>query len=359
MHRTTHVKPDGRRLWCYSASPSAMGGKPVPSPDAEPVAVRAHLRWHPLIGEWVAYAAHRQDRTFLPPADLDPLAPMVDPARPTELPSGDYEVAVFENRFPSLSLAPGPIPDIAGVETAAAFGACEVVVYAQDAITSFGSLPVERVALILEVWADRTRAMAAAGVQYVLPFENRGVEMGVTLHHPHGQIYGYGFLPGVQARALDAMRKSEGRSRQNLVSALTERERIAATRVVADHGGALAFVPPFARFPYEVWIAPTEPRSHLADLTIQDRQAVAGALCEALLRVDALFGPPMPYLLTVNQAPTDGPEYPEWTLWIAIQPLRRAPGKLKFLAGTELGAGVFAGDVLPEAAAAALRNVRL
>jgi len=335
-----------------------MEGKPAPSPDPHPVAVDVHQRWHPVAREWVIYAAHRQNRTFLPPADLDPLAPQVDPARPTELPQGDYEVAVFENRFPSLSLNPGPPPSIPGIATSAAFGTCEVIVYAQDAVTSFGHLGIDRVALVLDVWADRTREMKAAGISYVLPFENRGVEMGVTLHHPHGQIYGYGFVPGQQARALEAMRVT-GVAGANLVSALAEREAAEAVRVVAVRERAVAVVPPFARFPYETWVIPRTPAAHIEALSEADRREVAAALCEALQRLDALFGPPMPYLLTVNQAPTDGGAYPEWTLWIAIQPIRRAPGKLKYLAGTELGAGVFAGDVLPEAAAAALRPVRL
>jgi UDPglucose--hexose-1-phosphate uridylyltransferase len=233
-----------------------------------------------------------------------------------------------------------------------------VVVYSQDAVTSFGDLGVDHVALILEVWADRTREMRAAGIRYVLPFENRGVEMGVTLHHPHGQIYGYGFVPAIQSRALDAMRSHDMTETGNLVSSLAERERSEKVRLVAANERATALVPPFARFPYETWVIPRAAVAHLEALDDADRRALAAILCEALQRLDALFGPPMPYLLTVNQAPTDGAAYPAWTLWIAIQPIRRAPGKLKYLAGTELGAGVFAGDVLPEVAAAALRAVR-
>src|SRR5215212_9086870 len=141
MHRSSHIKSDGRLLWCYSRRPLiAMAGRPAPSPDPAPVAVNTHLRWHPLTGEWVAYANHRQNRTFLPPADLDPLAPQTDPARSTELPSGDYDVAVFQNRFPTLTPSPGPPPEVEGVVTAPAYGACEVVVFSQDPITPLGEL---------------------------------------------------------------------------------------------------------------------------------------------------------------------------------------------------------------------------
>jgi UDPglucose--hexose-1-phosphate uridylyltransferase len=323
------------------------------------VAVNTHLRWHPLAGEWVAYADHRQNRTFLPPADLDPLAPETDPARPTELPSGDYDVAVFQNRFPTLTTPAGPPPEVEGVVAAPAYGACEVVVFSQDPITPLGELGADHVALILEVLADRTREMAAAGIKYVLPFENRGVEMGVTLPHPHGQIYGYGFLPAIQARALAAMRAHLDAARRPLIAELSQRERRGGVRLVAERATAVAYVPPFARFPYEVWAAPDDGPAYLADLSPAQRMDLASVLTETLRRLDRLFARPMPYLLTVNQAPTDGEPHPEWVLYVAIWPIRRHADRLKYLAGTELAAGVFAGDVLPEAAANALKAVRL
>lgn len=334
-----------------------MNGKLAPSPDPEPVTVNAHRRWNPVAGEWVLYAAHRQNRTFLPPADLDPLAPQVDPARPTELPPGDYEIAVFENRFPTMTLQPPPAPKIPGVRTADSFGACEVVVFAQDPKTPLWGLGTDRVALLLEVLADRTREMAAQGIQYVLPFENRGVEMGVTLHHPHGQIYGYGFLPAMQARAMVAMQAHRAEAGRTLIGDTTRREREQRVRLVAERGTASAYVPAFARFPYEVWAVPDDPPPYLADLNEQQRVDLAAALAEALRRLDGLFSRPMPYLLTVNQAPTDGQPHPEWGLYVAVWPIRRQADKLKYLGGTELAAGVFAGDILPEAAAEALRNV--
>jgi UDPglucose--hexose-1-phosphate uridylyltransferase len=360
MHRSRHIKPDGRLLWCYSRRPlDAMAGQPAPSPDPAPVAVNAHLRWHPVVGEWVAYASHRQDRTFLPPADLDPLAPQVDPARPTELPAGDYDVAVFQNRFPTLTLSPLPPPAIDGGVTARAHGACEVIVFSQDPITPLGDLGADYIALILQVLADRTAEMAAAGLRYVLPFENRGVEMGVTLTHPHGQIYGYGFVPAMQSRALAAMRRHFEAAERPLIAEISERERRAGVRTVAERDHAVAFVPPFARFPYEVWAAPHDGPAYLQDLSPAQRLDLAAVLSDALRRLDRLFARPMPYLLTVNQAPTDGEAHPEWVVYVAIWPLRRHADRLKYLAGTELAAGVFAGDILPEAAAAALRGIRL
>jgi UDPglucose--hexose-1-phosphate uridylyltransferase len=360
LYRTDHRKPDGRRLWLYSNAPvAAVPADRIPVPDPQPVAVSTHLRWHPLLGEWVIFAAHRQDRTFLPPADSNPLAPTWEPRHPTELPAGEYDVAVFENRFPSLAKEPGPAPVVAGVETVPAAGRSEVVVFAQNPRTSLGNLPVPHVALILAVWADRTHEMTNDGIAYVLPFENRGVEMGVTLHHPHAQIYGYAFVPSHQASTAERLAQYQREHGSDLVVDLARREQTLGVRVVSSRERALAFVPPFARFPYEIWITPLRPVPDLAGLTDDERTDMASVLAEALRRLDALWQRPMPYLLTVNQVPRDRDSYLGWTMRIEIWPIRRSPDKLKFLAGTELGAGVFASDVMPEDAAAQLRAVAL
>src|SRR3954462_6752607 len=190
MHKRVLRKPDGRPLILYSQRPIAEPGF-VPSPSPGPFAPNAHLRWHPLRGEWVAYATHRQNRTFLPPAAYDPLAPTVDPGMRTELPQGEYAVAVFENLFPTFTAAAHD-PPLLTVATREGKGACEVVVFTQRPDSSLGALPVWHLELIIEVWGDRYRELGRRdGIAYVFAFENRGVEVGVTLQHPHGQIYAY------------------------------------------------------------------------------------------------------------------------------------------------------------------------
>ncbi|WP_045233430.1 galactose-1-phosphate uridylyltransferase [Deinococcus pimensis] len=359
MHRQDHLKPDGRRLWLYGRRPVTVEGD-IPSPGLEPPANASHLRWHPLRGEWVVYAAHRQNRTFLPPPEYNPLAPTRDPENPTELPQGDYDVAVFENRFPSLVPHPAPAPEVPGVRTAPGLGACEVVVFTQDPSESLGGLDVDHVDLLLQVWADRTRELGAReGVEYVLPFENRGVEVGVTLHHPHGQIYAYDHLPPIQARALDLARLHMERTGENLGVTLAREELQTGTRIVSSGEHTVAYVPPFARYAYETWITPRRAVAFLADLNDDERLELATRLRDTLRRLDALFKVRMPYLMTIHQAPTDGRDYPEWPLRIELYPALRAPGKLKFLAGTELGAGVFANDALPEVKARELREVEV
>jgi UDPglucose--hexose-1-phosphate uridylyltransferase len=175
-------KPDGRLLTLYSRTP-IPSDLVAPSPSSERSAVNPHFRWHPLRAEWVAYAGHRQARTFLPPADFNPLRASNDPAALTELPAGAYDIAVFDNLFPAMSLGAHDAPPQI-VPTAPATGHCEVVVFTQDPDTSLGALPLDHIELLFEVWARRTRAMRDRHMRYVLPFENRGEEVGVTLHPP-------------------------------------------------------------------------------------------------------------------------------------------------------------------------------
>ena len=205
MHKRRLTKPDGRSLLLYGRQP-VPDGLVAPSPGSGAREPNAHLRWHPLRGEWVAYASHRQNRTFLPPPEYNPLATTTDPAHPTEVPAGAWDVAVFENLFPTLTQAAHDPPELA-VPTAAGKGVCEVVVFTQDASSSLGRLPLWHLELLVQVWADRYRELGALDdVQYVFPFENRGVEVGVTLHHPHGQLYAYPFVPPMPARELALQR---------------------------------------------------------------------------------------------------------------------------------------------------------
>lgn len=149
MYKEIFKKPDGRQLVLYSRE-AIDPSLPAPSPSPSPVPIQgAHMRWHPLRGEWVAYAGHRQNRTFLPPKAFNPLAPTRDPEFPTELPEGAYDVAVFENMFPTLSRLALDAPDIPGVSTLPATGACEVVVFTKEADSSLGRLPLSHIALIL------------------------------------------------------------------------------------------------------------------------------------------------------------------------------------------------------------------
>src|SRR5450830_699245 len=166
LHSLDVKKPDGRNMTLYSHA-AITGVAPVPSPFPEPQRANPHLRWHALRGEWVAYAAFRQDRTFQPPPEYNPLAVTVDPAAPTELPSGDYDIAVFENRFPAMSAGGSALlfdgAGAAGPPAPAAGGRCEVVVFTQDPHAALGQLPLSQISLLLAVWGDRTLRCARRG----------------------------------------------------------------------------------------------------------------------------------------------------------------------------------------------------
>lgn len=361
MHRLTLRKPDGRALHLYGRQPLDPGLQ-APSPFPEPLGAAPHLRWHPLRGEWVTYAAYRQGRTYLPPPQWNPLAPMRDPAHPTEVPAGTWDVAVFDNRFPSLAppLDPaGPLP-VLPVPVRHAGGHCEVVVFSQDPAGALGRLAPDHLELVLQVWAERCAVLGALEtVAYVLPFENRGVEMGVTLHHPHGQIYAYPVLPPVPARMRTVAAEHWRAHGTGPLTALLEAERADGSRLLYAGVHAVALVPPCARYPYEVWVAPWRPVARLADLGDAERADLAMALRSVLQRYDGLWQRPMPYLLVWYAAPVDGASDPGWHLHAQLWPPLRAPDRLKYLAGTELGAGLFAMDVLPEDSARALRAVEV
>ncbi len=293
------------------------------------------LRFDELRGEWVNYAIHRQERTFLPSEEHCPLCPTRPGHPPTEIPLPAFEIAVFENRFPAFE---------------APRGAAEVVVYTDEHHGSLATLPTERAQALMWVWRHRYAELGArADVEYVLIFENRGVEVGVTLHHPHGQIYAYPFLPPVPAAELAADARLGGCA----PCALAARE---GTRVVYESAHVLAFVPHAARWPFEAHVVLRAHRASLLACEPAELDALAAAL-QALTRgYDALFARPFPYVMAVHQAPTGGGAQGRGHLHVELYPPLRTAHKLKYLAGSEQGGGVFIVDTLPEESAAALRE---
>lgn len=352
------TKPDGRTLTLYSSRPIAPELL-APSPFPEPQRANPHLRWHPLRSEWVTYAAYRQNRTYQPPPQYNPLAVTLDPAKPTELPAGEYEIAVFDNRFPALSLEAHDPPELT-VATAPAKGHCEVVVFTQDPLSALGALPLSRIELLFQVWADRSAHIGShPDIAYVMPFENRGAEVGVTLHHPHGQIYAYPLVPPVPARMLASELAHFDKHGSALLCDMARDEIAAGQRVLYEGEYATAFVPPCARYPYEVWLMPTAPAKDFGALTLPQREDLARALKTVLLKYEGLWNRPFPYLMNWYQAPTDGLPHPETQLHAQLMPPYRTRDRLKYLAGTELGAGLFAMDVLPETTAYELQQVEV
>ena len=356
--------PDRRPL----AAPAA--GAPSPDTARGPDLQSPGLRWDALTGEWVVIAAQRQDRTFLPPTQECPLCPS-RPGRLTEIPAADYDVVVFENRFPSLRGAvptpdprtPGPQAQDGPLETGGvagrpAIGRCEVVCFTADHNASFAQLSPRRVRTVLEAWADRTTVLQATpGIEQVYCFENRGEEIGVTLHHPHGQIYGFPFVTPRTARALGQAQAYAAAGRGNLFDDMVAGEVAAGTRIVARNEHWTAFVPAAARWPFEILLFPARRVPALPELDEAARVAFCDIYLDLLRRFDALFGLPLPYIAAWHQAPAgDAFACREFGLHLQLISIRRAPGKLKYLAGTESGMGVWINDILPEEAANSLRE---
>jgi UDPglucose--hexose-1-phosphate uridylyltransferase len=317
-------------------------------------------RLDPTTGEWTTFARHRQDRTFLPSETQCPLCPTHEGGPPTEIPRPAYDIAVFDNRFPSFMAAPpaASVPGSEGFPVEPARGAAEVVVYSDSHTLTMAAMDVERIERIIAVWADRYGELTnREEVGYVLIFENKGVEMGVTLHHPHGQIYGFPDVPPRPLRELQAARAYRKTHGTCIFCDVVAKERFDGVRVVDENPSFLAFVPFAARFPYEVHIAARRHAPSLLDLSDPERRELARLLKRVLAGYDRLFGFPMPYVMALHQAPTD---QARWQMiahfHIELYPPYRTAGKLKYLAGSELGGGAFMNDVLPEAAAAALRE---
>jgi UDPglucose--hexose-1-phosphate uridylyltransferase len=358
MHKLKLKKPDGRDLLLYS-NRTILESIVAPSPRQNSSEANPHFRWHPLRGEWVSYASHRQNRTFFPPKEYNPLLPTASSEYPTELPAADYDIAVFENLFPTMTDRAFSAPDLT-VPTLLGRGVCEVVVFAQDPSASLSRLPLQHIELLIDVWSDRYLEIGKRDhIQYVMPFENKGVEVGVTLHHPHGQIYAYPFIPPVPARELELSKHYFLEHGRGLLEDLIQDEVKEDLRLLYLGVHVVAFVPVFARYPYEVWIAPKRRIPSTVEMNESEKADFARAIKTVTLKYDGLWKRPFPYLMVLHQAPTDQKPHPEAHFHIEFYPPHRSSDRLKYLAGTELGAGMFANDNLPEEKAAELQKIEV
>ncbi|WP_407565378.1 galactose-1-phosphate uridylyltransferase [Streptomyces sp. 184] len=358
--KKTHTRlADGRELIYFDARDDAVRDAADRRP-LEPTRTASEARFDPLRGEWVVIASHRQGRTYRPPADACPLCPSRD-GRLSEIPADDYEVAVFENRFPSLTGEPGPETGEPPFVSAPGAGRCEVVCFTSDHDASFADLSPGQAALVLDAWTDRSLELAELpGVEQVFCFENRGEEIGVTLGHPHGQIYAYPYVTPRTAQMMRCVEQHRAATGHNLFDTVVAAETAAGTRVVLETAHWVAFVPYAAHWPYEVHLYP---RRRVPDLPALDDAARAefpAVYLELLRRFDRIFGPgepPTPYISAWHQAPVRAAGRDDYALHLELFTIRRSPGKLKYLAGSESAMDAFVTDVPPERAAERLREV--
>lgn len=351
VKKTSTRLADGRELIYYDSRDDAVRDA-VDRRPLDPTVTTSEVRRDPLLGDSVAIASHRQGRIYHPPANECPLCPS-EGDRLSEIPDSSYDVVVFENRFPSL---------------AGDSGRCEVVCFTSDHDSSFADLTEEQAGLVLEAWTDRTAELShLPAVEQVFCFENRGAEIGVTLGHPHGQIYAYPFTTprtALMLRSLAAHKEATGG--ENLFDEVVARELADGSRVVLSSDHWVAFVPYAAHWPYEVHLYPRRRVPDLLGLDEDARTEFPKVYLELLRRFDRIFGegePATPYISAWHQAPFgaleefEGVNRDDFALHLELFTIRRTSGKLKFLAGSESGMSVFINDIQPESAAQRLREV--
>lgn len=363
--RSTHLA-DGRELFYYDDPGSTLAAeRSIDTRDLDPRPDTATMRQDVLTGDWITFATQRQNRVMLPSVDADPLAPQT-PTNPSEIPAL-YDVAVFENRSPSFGPAlveavgtapaasdpPRGLDDLAHLglgRTRTSIGRCEVVCFSPEHAGSFGTQCVTRARTVIEAWADRTAALSALpGIEQVFPFENRGEAIGVTLPHPHGQIYSYPYVTARTTRLLDSI----DRTAPDLMARLLDFEQH-SDRVVIEGEHWTAFVPFAARWPLEVQLMPRRHAPDFAALTDAERDELAPLYLKLLRGVDALYESPTPYIAAWHQAPVHvGRDTVRMRLELTSP--RRAADKLKFLAGSEAAMSAWTAEVLPEESADRLR----
>jgi len=357
VKKTRVDRADGRYLYYYAfdaPSPAVLDAGDMARGDEH-----VELRWNALLGEYVIVSTGRQGRTFLPPDAYCPLCPTASPeAFATEIPSKDYEIVVFENRFPSFRPDAPEVYDGGLLEQRArAEGVCEVIVYSSQHDGSLASGGVSPIRRLIDVWADRYAELGRRSeVSYVFIFENRGREIGVTLTHPHGQAYAMPFVPPRVETEHAAAAVHHAQTGHCLVCDVVASERRRGERIVGEAAGFVAYVPFAARVPYEVHVAATEHRPSLLDLPDAERDGLARVLHDLQRAYDAMWGFAMPYTMSMHQQATDGIDRASEHLHIEFLPPYRTRDKLKYLAGVETGAGTYINDTAPEATARDLRD---
>ncbi len=326
-------------------------------------------RWHPLREEWVIIAAHRQDRPWIGQtvAGRRREAPAYDPncylcpgnVRVSGARNDDYRSTfVFDNDAPCVGAsAPRDLPPPPGCyRNRPATGVARVICYSPHHSLTLAELPEDRIADLMRVWQDQYRRLAAdPEINHVLIFENKGEVVGVSNPHPHCQLYATNFVFKTIAIEDDVCRRHMEQTGRVLFQDIIAAERLDGRRILAENSTAIAFLPYFARYAYEVYVAPLRTRPSLADLCDDEVRGLAGVLKRVLVMYDNLWRMPFPYVMALHQAPTDGADHRGFHFHIEFHPPLRKPDLLKYLAGPEIGGGSFLSDTLPEAKAAELR----
>lgn len=387
VRKTVTKLADGRDFFYFDDSPEYVSGEktrrlddPRPLPDRfathvdeagnEVSMTGPVMRYDVLTGDWIPMAAHRMNRTFLPPADANPFAP----ARPGatyqdgEIPDTDYDVVVFENRFASLMRVPGVEDATTYLDEGQLFaqrpaaGRCEVICFGPKLEENLMMMGPRRMRTVIEAWADRTESLYAMdGIEQVYCFENHGVAIGVSLHHPHGQIYAYPFVTPYTEKMLRQARAYRAKTGRNLLEDVVKTELELQERVIAQTEHWVLYVPAAARWPVEMHLAPRRTVARIPDLTDEEREDLAHIYLKMLRAGNKFHQNPdgsyvdLPYVSGWHQAPKGAED--DLRLHLQLISIQRSPDKLKYLGGSESGMFAWISDTTPEKIATRLREV--
>lgn len=298
----------------------------------------AELRWNPLLKDWTMVASHRQNRPQMP-KDWCPFCPGSG-----KVPE-DFQVLKYDNDFPALSQNPLE-PDKVGSElykTKKAYGKCEVILYSKEHNAVLSELSVEHIKKLVDLWSDRYEELSKDNeIKYILEFENRGEEVGVTMPHPHGQIYGYSVMPLKIQTELNSCREYYEENNKCLICDMNREEINFKQRVVMENEDFIAYIPFFTDYPYGVFIVSKEHYSKITDFSDRVKTNFADILKKVSGTFDSLFNRRFPYMMCIHQAPVNSQEYGNYEEYyhfhVEFYPPLRSADKIKFNASSETGA---------------------
>lgn len=313
----------------------------------------AELRWNPLLNDWVMIASHRQERPQMP-KDWCPFCPGSG-----KVPN-EYDVLAYDNDFPALMLDP-PEPDDVSTEfykVAPAYGKCEVILYSSDHYASLPKLPISHIRKLVDLWCDRFINLSRyEKIKYIFIFENRGEVVGVTIPHPHGQIYGYPYIPLKIQRELESCKKYYEEKGECLICRMNREEVSFKRRVIIENEHFLTYLPFFTEYPYGVFIVSKSHKDKIIDFTDEEKTSLAEILRDTVGTLDSLFDYEFPYMLCMHQSPVNSGSYSEfYHFHIEFYPPMRSRDKQKFNASSETGAWAPCNTTSPEEKAEELRS---
>ena len=313
----------------------------------------AELRYHPLIKDWVMIASHRQNRPQMP-KDYCPFCPGSG-----KVPD-QFDVYEYDNDFPALSQTPPTPDDVANdfFKVKEAYGKCEVILYSPNHTITLPELPTEHITKLVDLWVERFKAISAdEKIKYVFIFENRGEAVGVTMPHPHGQIYGYSVVPKKLELEVESAKEFYEKNDQCIFCKMRDEERLDGRRIIFESEHFVVFLPFFCEYPYGVYIMSKRHLGNIAQFTDAEKADFAEVLRLTTGMLDSLFGYKFPYMMCMHNAPVNGDDTSDYYHFhVEFFPPMRSADKIKFNASSETGAWAHCNPTAPEAKAIELRE---